>query len=433
MGEGTCTLAVLGGSSAFTPALAGVLAGRADEVPPLEVRLHGRDPVRLEAVVRSCNLHARARGVSHVYHAALTVREAASGAAFVLNQMRIGGWAGRIHDEVFPLRFGFPGDETVGPGGLASAVRGLPVVLEAAAAVQDVAPDAWFVNLTNPMGILLAGLGRIPGLKTFGLCELPGVTLQRALHLIGLEPGGVEADYLGLNHQGWFVRVAEGGRDRLPDILSAVAELPTDSFFQVDARVMKRLGALPLPYMRLYYHTFREANALRNRSCPRGRTLEALSAELYAHYARSREARLPELLEQRATVWYEDWVSTIRALCGGKAANLYVSGRNGGAVAGLPEGAVVETLSRLDAAGPEAVPFTDPALFQGGKLERFLSFLRRVVRFEEAAVEAAMDPSGDRIVAALRLHPFEIDPDTARAMVPEVLKPVHRHARNGKW
>ena len=181
-------VAILGGSSAFTPAFAAVLARRAPELPALEIRLHGRDPARVAAVARFCQRYAGSRGIDHDYRATTSIRAAATGARVVINQMRIGGWAGRVRDEVFPLAYDLPGDESIGPGGLASAVRSLPVVLHAAKEVLAVAPGAWFLNMTNPMNILLAGLGSVRGLRCFGLCELPRVTLARALSRSTADP-----------------------------------------------------------------------------------------------------------------------------------------------------------------------------------------------------------------------------------------------------
>lgn len=421
-------VAVLGGSSAYTPALADGLARAVRNLPDLEVRLHGRNEERLAVVCRFCNRLARRRCVPHEYTRTLSVAEACRGARVIVNQMRVGGWAGRSHDDTFPLAFGLPGDETIGPGGLASAVRSVPVVLAAAREAAAAAPGAWFVNMTNPLGILLAALWEVPGLKPLGLCELPGLTLERALALIGVAPDaeGLEKDYLGVNHQGWFVRLRLGGEDLLPRVFDRAGEPEAAAFFKVAPEVMRRLGALPLPYLRIYYHTAREAARAKARHASRGEELADLSRRLYAAYAADREGMLPDLIRSRGLLWIDTaLVPALAALLGGEVRReFYVSERNEGYIPGLPAEAVVEKRARLGPGGVEPFSFHGPPPEREGSLEAFLSFLEAVHRFEVLALAAAEDPRPERIVEALCSHPLGIDRDTARALTPLVLRPV---------
>jgi 6-phospho-beta-glucosidase len=422
----TARVAILGGSSAFVPGLAAALAGAADRLPRLEVRLQGRDARRVAAVARFCGLHARSRGARHEYVATTAVGEAARGAEVVVNMIRVGGWAGRSHDERFPLAAGLPGDETIGPGGLASALRTVPVVVAAAREVAAVAPGCRFVNLTNPMGILLAALHEAAGIEALGLCELPAVTLARALALVGgREPSNLEADYLGVNHQGWFVRVAAGGEDLLPRIFAAVARAADPRAWPVAAGVMRRIGALPLPYLRLYYHTARETRLLRSRRTSRGAELAALSGELHRHYAETSDPGLPAALRRRDTPWFElALVPALAALLGGAPELLYVSERNRGDLPGLPPGAIVEKRCLLGPEGARIIAFTGAPPVAGGALEPFLAFLRGVAAFEDAALRAALDPSPEPVRAALLLHPLRMSHGQAERLIPLVLQPL---------
>jgi len=415
-------VAILGGSSAFTPSLASVLADFAPSLPELEVRLWGRDAAKVAAVARFCNLHARMRGAPHRYVEARSCSEAAQRADLVVHQLRVGGWRGRIHDDTFPLRFGIPGDETIGPGGLASAVRGVPVVLEAAREAAAASPGVRFVNLTNPLGIVLRALDGVEGLRPLGLCELPSATLDRVLDRIGARGGDVQPDYLGLNHQGWFVRLDSGGRDLLPDLLRELDATAALEEFRIEASVLRAIEALPLSYMRLYYHTSREVERLRRRAVPRGEELRQLSERLHLHWATTQDARLPEALSERETPWFRlALVPALVALLGGDEACLYVSERNRGDIPGLPAEAIVEKRCVVDAAGPRMIPFVGPTPTRGGKLEPFLEFLRRIARFESLALEAALDPCAGKAIAALAAHPLVPDEDRARDLAPFVL------------
>lgn len=418
------SLAILGGSSAFTPALAAVLADIARDLPGLEVRLHGRNEERLTWVTQFCNRYCRSRSIPHEYTWSTSIKEAAQGVSIVINQMRIGGWAGRSHDELFPVRFGIPGDETIGPGGLASALRSVPVVLDAARQAAEAAPGAWFVNMGNPMGIVLAGLQKITGLKSFGLCELPSHTLQKACALLGHTPDDVEADFLGLNHQGWFVHLAKDGQDLLPELFSRIVTEEDRAFFKVEPEVMQSVHALPLPYMRIYYHTEREVNKIKARTQSRGLELNDLSSELYAWYRDDRTGEMPETIQRRDLSWFDLALApAIKALLGGGEEVLYLSRQNGKDIPGLPASAIVEKRVRLSENGSKWIPFFGPAPEQDGPLEPFLDLLRRIVQFEEAALEAAHNPDEERVIAALRLHPLGIDADAARKMATFVLAP----------
>jgi 6-phospho-beta-glucosidase len=406
------TLAILGGSSAFLPSLANVLASDADHLPALEIRLLGRDRARTEVIARYCSELARARGVRQEYVAADTVGEAAAGAGIVVNMVRVGGWEGRHYDETFPLAFGYPGDESIGPGGLSAALRGIPVVMAMAREVVRAAPAAWFINMANPMTMLIAALRAIPGLNTFGLCELPAVTLERAQQLLG-RSAPLESRYLGVNHQGFFISLREDGDELLPEFFAALERTPTAlEFFKVDASVMRRLRALPLPYLRLYYHTERETAAMRARGGSRARDLDALTQELYREYRRGYRT-LPAQLQRRTMPWFDlVLVPAIAALLGGPAARVYVSQVNGDQVPELAREAIVERCCVVDARGAQtAAPMTS------GRPD-LVDLLARIVRFEGLAVAAALEPTPERILDALRAHPFAIPEDSARAMLP---------------
>ena len=211
----------------------------------------------------------------------------------------------------------------------------------------------------------------------------------------------MDADYLGLNHQGWFVRITAGETDLLPGIFSALEEGHPDPFFGVDTRRMRELCALPLPYLRLYYHTDRVVKMLRARPEPRGRELAAWSEKLHRHYAVANDPRFPPELTHRVTPWYEDWVDALRALMGGPPARLYVSSVNHGDVPGLSPGAVVERLATVTAEGWRTALFHGSPPVANGAWEPFLVFLRRLVDYEEAAAAAALEPGMETVLAAL--------------------------------
>ena len=273
------------------------------------------------------------------------------------------------------------------------------------------------MNMTNPLGILTAGLGRIPGLRVFGLCELPQVVLEKALAAAGVSAGGVEPDYLGVNHQGWFVRVFREGEDILPTVIEALDREAARRICGVDLEILRERKALPLPYLRLYFHRERERQRLENRPLPRGEELRRTAEALYEEYARRKDPSLPALLGRRKTPWVDKALAPAAAsLLGGRRRTFYLSGVEDGGSLGLDPPGPVERLCRVDARGPEALPFHEPVPYKGGPFHPFLEFMERVLRFEEAALRAALSPGEETILEALLAHPWEIPLDKARAM-----------------
>src|SRR5207237_6521899 len=100
--------------------------------------------------------------------------EAADGAAVIVNQIRFGGLEGRARDEALASRFQLPADETMGPCGLSAALRVVPRIRELAAELGRRCPDAWVLNLSNPLSITTRVMIRAGGpARSVGLCELP--------------------------------------------------------------------------------------------------------------------------------------------------------------------------------------------------------------------------------------------------------------------
>ena len=110
--------------------------------------------------------------------------------------------------------------ETTGPGGLAYAWRTIPVMLDIAQTVRRVAPEAWFVNFTNPAGIVTEALQPVLGDRVVGICDTPIGLIRRASEAVGAT-GTVGYDYVGLNHLGWLRTLVVDGVDQLPALLSS--------------------------------------------------------------------------------------------------------------------------------------------------------------------------------------------------------------------
>src|SRR3954447_1315207 len=146
---------------------------------------------------------------------------AVDGADFVLVQIRVGGQEARLDDETFPLACGCIGQETTGAGGLAKALRTVPVVLDIADRTRALAADgAWIVDFTNPVGIVTRAL-LDEGHRAIGLCNVAIGFQRQCARWLEIEPGAVVVDQVGLNHLTWIRAVLLDGEDVLPELLAA--------------------------------------------------------------------------------------------------------------------------------------------------------------------------------------------------------------------
>ena len=151
-------ITIVGGGSTYTPELIDGLARLRDALPVDAVTLVDPDTERLDIVGNFAR-----RLLSRRQHpAALTwttdLDRGLDGADIVVLQLRVGGQAARISDEAIPLECGCVGQETTGAGGLAKALRTVPVAIDIARRARERAPDAWIIDFTNPVGIVTRAL-----------------------------------------------------------------------------------------------------------------------------------------------------------------------------------------------------------------------------------------------------------------------------------
>ena len=212
-------VAVVGAGSTYTPELVEGFVRRAERFPIDELALLDVDPERLEVVGGLARRMLDRAGYGGRLALTDDRDEAIDGANYVIVQLRVGGQAARLLDETIPLRFGCVGQETTGPGGFAKALRTVPVVLELAELVaRRGAPGAWFLDFTNPTGLVTQAL-LDEGHRAIGLCNVAINFQRRFAERFGVEPERVELEHVGLNHLSWERAVLVDGVDRLPELL----------------------------------------------------------------------------------------------------------------------------------------------------------------------------------------------------------------------
>ncbi len=399
-------LVVLGGSGASTTELADAIAAWPDgsvRRPALTVTLHGRsrDKLALVAEAFKVRLGDLARDVE--VQASSDLERALDGADVVLNQVRIGGLAARAFDETFPRAFGIPGEETMGPGGAANAMRTVPALARVWEVVARRAPGAAVANLTNPSGVVVAAAARAFGLRLVSVCDSP-ISLTGAIaERVAIDLTAARDRYLGCNHLGWWVPADDAELARLADLAVGLA-----------AEEVTIAGALPAPYLR-YYLAPEPILAAQTTEPPRAEQLRALETRQLAAYAAGVEgaANAP----RRGAVWYSTAVVPfLDAWWNGSPAPQILGLVSDGSIPGIPAGVVVERSVDLARAGtlkPRRIP--DLPLYPA-------SVLARHAAYESLMVEALVAGASRRaLVRALAANPMVRSLGQAAALVDQIL------------
>ncbi|HEY4411853.1 MAG TPA: 6-phospho-beta-glucosidase [Gaiellaceae bacterium] len=389
-------LAVIGGGSTYTPEVIDGIVRLRDLMHVDDLYLQDTNPERLKIVAGLAQRMLERAGHPARLYTTERLEDAVEGADAVLIQIRVGGQAARMVDESVPLACGCLGQETTGFGGLAKALRTVPVVLDIAERARRLSPDAWIVDFTNPVGIVTKAL-LDEGHKAVGLCSAAMVFQRHFAKVLEVVPERIELDHLGLNHLTWEVGVRLDGEDILPRLLldervARATGLPAD--------LVARLGTVPSYYLHYFYEHDAVVEEQRT-GTSRAEIVSGIEQELLHLYADEDLTEKPELLKQRGGAGYsEAAVELIASLLGSAGEGRHVINlRNDGALPFLADDAVVEVPARISGDGVEPVK-----LPQLGALERGLA--AHVSAYEQLALDAALRGGRERVFRALLAHPL---------------------------
>jgi 6-phospho-beta-glucosidase len=391
-------LAVVGAGSTYTPELVDGLIRMRGLLPVEELALVDTDEERLETLAGMTRRMLERGGYPLRVAPTLRLEEAVDGADTVLIQLRVGGQAARIVDESLPLRCGCIGQETTGFGGLAKALRTVPVVLDIATRTRRLAPDAWIVDFTNPVGIVTKAL-LDEGHRAVGLCSAAMVFQRHFAKVLEVAPETIELDHVGLNHLTWELGVRAGGRDVLAELtgkhvdrVAPATGLPAD--------LVRRLGVVPSYYLHYFYdHDDLVEHARTHES--RAEEVQAIERELLQRYADENVDSKPELLSRRGGAFYsEAAVELLASLLGTSSNDRHVVNlRNGGTLPFLADDAVVEVPAHGGTGNVEPLPMPQLDAVARG-------LVAHVSAYEELALDAALHGGRERVFRALLAHPL---------------------------
>lgn len=368
------------------------------------------------------------------------VRRALTDADFVFSAIRVGGSAGRALDERVALDLGLLGQETIGPGGLAYALRTIPVMHQVARTIAEVAPKAWTINFTNPAGIVTQAMRQVLGNKVVGICDTPIGLVRRVSRLLGVsledDQDRVAYDYVGLNHMGWLRSVCIDGVERLPGVLADDAALDGIEEARLIGKDWVRvIGALPNEYLYYYWHTQEAISNILGAGQTRGEFLveeqrrfdeklngcssplavwrEALHERESTYMAEAREDE--RRTEDIAGGGYQEVaLRLMTALATGSPERMILDVGNdaggGPVVPELPAEMVIEVGCLVDGNGVQPLPVAPLDLGQ-------LGMMARLRASETAICEAALTGSEEKAWEGFATHPLVDSPRLGLALL----------------
>jgi 6-phospho-beta-glucosidase len=427
-------IALIGGGGFRTPMVAEALAGVASDVDVEELALHDLDAARLKRMAAVIEGLDRERGGAVVpVRTTASLEEAIDGAGAVFAAVRVGGLAARIVDERVPLELGVLGQETVGPAGVAFALRTVPEMQRIATVVRDRAPSAWFVNFTNPAGLVTEALRTVLGDRVIGMCDSPTALWRHAAAALGRSMSSLRPAYVGLNHLGWLTELRDERHDVLPALLRDDRVASVHEVQLAGVRDVRERGMIPNEYL-AYYRATTDVIAAFRRDGTRSEILARQQAaffdaeisspeEALAAWRRAKDARhstymaetrdaqgVTTAVSTSVSTPDDEVISPDEAGYGGVAAafvhavakdsrdRLILGVRNGGTIGWLDDDATVEVPCVVGTDG--ALP--DEAAALPDDERRLMQRVRRAERATLAAVDA---PSRGALVDAVASSP----------------------------
>ena len=172
-------------------------------------------------------------------------KAALKGADYVVNAIQVGGYEPcTVTDFEIPKKYGLRQTiaDTLGIGGIFRTLRTLPVMLDIARDMEEVCPEAWFLNYVNPMAMLTGAMLRYTPIKTVGLCHSVQVCAETILKSVDMPTDHVEYKIAGINHMAWLLEIRRNGEDLYPEIKRRAASIAEKHGDMVRHEIMKRFG-----------------------------------------------------------------------------------------------------------------------------------------------------------------------------------------------
>lgn len=425
-------IVTIGGGSSYTPELIEGFIKYYDELPIREIWLvdieAGKE--KLDIVGNLAKRMVEKSGLPIKVHLTLDRRKALEGADYVTTQLRVGLLEARKLDESIPLKHGVLGQETNGPGGLFKAFRTIPVILDICREMEELCPNAWLINFTNPAGMVTEAVLKHTKIKVVGLCNVPIGMEMGVAKLLDVDHSRVRIDFAGLNHLVYGLDVFVDGKSVKKEVISLLTD-PNKAITMQNIHAMgweleflQALNVLPCPYHNYYYKSanmleeelnkFREGNI-------RAEVVKRLEDDLFELYKDPTLDIKPPQLEKRGGAYYSDAaVRLIHSMYTDKRDIQAVNTRNNGTISNLPAQAAIEVSCVITKDGPKPISVGElPVAVRG-----LVGYMKS---FEEVAIEAAVTGNYNTALLAMTMNPFIPSDHTAKTILNEMLEAHKEH------
>lgn len=422
-------ITVVGGGSSYTPELINGFIKRKSELLVREIVLvdieEGREKVTIvsklaERMIKKANLDTK-------ISVSFDRKEALKDSDFVVTQFRVGGLDARARDERFPLKYNVIGQETCGPGGFAKALRTIPVILDICKDIEDVCPNAWLINFTNPSGMVTEAINKYTNVKCLGLCNVPIHMKMTFADVLGVKPEDLFVEYVGLNHLVWAKSIWLDGKNITKDLINEMTDFESLSMKNIpaiawDRDYLKAIGMIPSPYHRYYLMTADMVNeekeaASENGKGTRAEVVKKVEKNLFEIYKDESIDTKPKELDKRGGAYYSDAaVSLISAIYNNKKEIHTVNILNNGVIKELPSNCVIETNAIIDNTGATPLTLKSPLA------QEAIGLIYSVKSYEIPAVDAAVKGDREKALIALVNNPLIPSIDSAKKLLEELLE-----------
>ncbi len=417
----------IGGGSSYTPELIEGFIKRSDRLKIDELWLvdveEGKE--KLEIVGGLARRMFEEAGLETKVFLTLDRKKALKDASFVTTQFRVGQLQARAIDERIPNSHNLLGQETNGFGGMFKALRTVPVILDIIKEVEELCPDAFVVNFTNPAGIVSEAVNRYTDFKRFiGVCNVPIDMKFTIADMLEVERDSVEIDFLGLNHMVYGLNVFVDGVDKTKEAIAKTLEVSysVSNIHDVpfEKEFIRELNLLPCYYHR-YFYKYDKMLSLQIEEFKNGETraeqVIEVEKELFKKYADPNLKEKPAELEKRGGAYYSDVAcDVITSIYNNEGKIHTVDIKNNGHVKNIEVDDTIEITCRITRNGP--VP-----------LER-INYLPREVKgvyelfksYELKVCEAIVEKSYSKALLAASISPFNKDDVVNKQVLDEMLE-----------
>lgn len=418
-------IVTIGGGSSYTPELVDGFIKRYDTLPVRELWLvdipAGEEKLRI--VSTFAKRMVKKAGIPMEIHTTLDRRKALEGADFVTTQLRVGLLEARIKDERIPLKHGILGQETNGAGGLFKGMRTIPVIMDICRDIEEICPNAWLINFTNPVGMVMEGINRYSNWKKIiGLCNVPYGMHKAIADMLKRPMEDLKVTMGGLNHMVFVTKVELDGKDITKQVLDewgAQGVVKNIKAITWDNAFVKELGVLPCSYHRYFYMAkeyLEEAIEKYEKHETRAESVKQVEDELFELYKDPDLVEKPELLQQRGGAFYSDSAcNLINSIYNDKGDIQVVNTVNHGAIRNFKDEETVEVSCKITKDGPIPVEVGELPYPVNGLIQQIKSF-------EIAGSAAAVTGDYNKALMALIINPLVASQKTAREVLDELLE-----------